>query len=108
MDSLAQDRITTFLKRVGDRYPRPSTLLLLGGSALALLGSPRPTADIDYVVGDREQDDLQRTISEVADELHIEFEPLQEMVRAALDCAYEYNLDGVGMRARLQVVRERL
>jgi hypothetical protein len=41
-------QIRTFLEEVGKRYPQAAQLILLGGSALCLLGSSRPTLDIDY------------------------------------------------------------
>jgi hypothetical protein len=49
-------------------------LVLLGGSALCLLGSDRPTLDIDYVGDDLHQDDLQRVIEQTAQELRIPVE----------------------------------
>jgi hypothetical protein len=45
--------IQTILQTLGERVPRLSRLILVGGSALALLGSPRLTIDIDFV-GDKE------------------------------------------------------
>ena len=53
---MESDQIRAFLSALGNRYSRPAQLYLLGGSALCLLGSPRPTVDIDYV-----GDDLKRT-----------------------------------------------
>jgi len=47
---------------LGKRYAREATLLLLGGSALCLLGSPRPTLDIDYVGDDLNKNELQQLI----------------------------------------------
>lgn len=52
MENVETDKIYAFLKALGERYPQPATLFLLGGSALCLLGSPRPTLDIDYVGDD--------------------------------------------------------
>jgi len=46
---LSESLIQAFLARLGERYEKPATLYLLGGSALLLLGSPRPTIDIDYL-----------------------------------------------------------
>lgn len=47
MAEIAVTQIRAWLTEVGNRYPQPATLLLLGGSALCLLGSPRATVDID-------------------------------------------------------------
>ena len=48
MNTITADDIRTFLKKLGERYPHPGTLYLLGGGAICLLGNPRPTADLDY------------------------------------------------------------
>ena len=45
MGSLATTEIETFLHRLGEHYPHPANLYLLGGSALCFLGSPRRTMD---------------------------------------------------------------
>jgi hypothetical protein len=71
METIAADQLYAFLTELGDRYARPATLVLLGGSALCLLGSDRPTLDIDYVGDDLHKNELQRTIEQVAQELRI-------------------------------------
>jgi hypothetical protein len=71
MDS---DQIRIFLSTLGDRYPHPAQLVLLGGSALCLLGSPRPTLDIDYVEDDLNKNDLQRTMEELAHQMGLDVE----------------------------------
>ena len=74
MAGIAEETILTFLAEVGRRYSRPTDLLLLGGSALCLLGSPRPTLDIDYVGDDLAKTDLQLVIDQVAQETGLEVE----------------------------------
>lgn len=76
MDNLNQTTIQAFLKTLGTRYSEPATLFLLGGSALSLLGSPRPTLDIDYVGDDLIQTPLQKIIAQIAHEMQIEVEPV--------------------------------
>ena len=49
MESISSNHIDSLLTKVGENYTTPATLVLLGGSALCLLGSERPTFDIDYV-----------------------------------------------------------
>lgn len=71
MESVAPEQIKAFLTELGDRYPLPTILLLLGGSALCLLGSNRPTLDIDYVGDDLHKNDLQYLIDQIAQELQI-------------------------------------
>lgn len=48
MEPITAEIITDFLNRLGERFPNPATLYLLGGSALLLLGNSRQTLDIDY------------------------------------------------------------
>lgn len=76
MDHLGAQRIQEFLEELGKRYPKEATLLLLGGSALCLLGSPRPTLDIDYVGNDLRKNELQRLIDLVAEEMQVDIEPV--------------------------------
>jgi hypothetical protein len=71
MEGLAKKTILAFLDEVGRRYSQPADLLLLGGSALCLLGSPRPTLDIDYVGDDLTKNDLQKCIDQVAQDTGI-------------------------------------
>lgn len=86
---LSDAGIRAFLARLGERSVHPATLYLLGGSALILLGSPRPTLDLDYVGSDlpAQMNDLQKTIQQVADEMRIEAEPLpfQEFIPVPQD-----------------------
>ena len=44
--------IQSVLRAMGERVPPASQLVLVGGSALALLGSPRLTIDIDFIGDD--------------------------------------------------------
>lgn len=50
MEPVTAANLKAFLRRLGERYPHPARLYLLGGSALCLLGSPRTTLDVDYTV----------------------------------------------------------
>jgi len=76
------DLIQAFLKALGDRYPNSAELYLLGGSALCLLGSPRPTLDIDYVGDDLKKNALQKTMEEIAAEMGLDVEavPIERFV----------------------------
>lgn len=71
MEGLAEETILAFLEEVGRRYWQPAELLLLGGSALCLLGSHRPTLDIDYVGDDLSKSELQQCIDQVAQDMGI-------------------------------------
>jgi hypothetical protein len=68
------NQIQIFLKNLGKRYPTAAQLYLLGGSALCLLGSPRPTIDIDFVADDLKKDDLQYAMEEIASEMGLTVE----------------------------------
>lgn len=63
MEAIAAEQINAFLTELGARHRLPATLVWLGGSALCLLGSGRPTLDIDYVGDDLYENELQRAIA---------------------------------------------
>jgi hypothetical protein len=68
--------IRSILKALGERVPPASRLVLVGGSALALLGNPRLTIDIDFVGDDVNPNELHRTIMRFAREMKIHAEPV--------------------------------
>jgi hypothetical protein len=76
MKNISKQNIQEFLERLGNRYPHKTTLNLLGGSAMILLGSTRDTLDIDYVGDDIQKDDFQILLEETANELELETEPV--------------------------------
>ena len=71
MANLGGDQIQAFLAALGNQYPDPAQLYLLGGSALFLLGSLRPTMDIDYVGDDLQKNNLQLIMEQIAQEMHL-------------------------------------
>lgn len=71
MESLDAETVQVFLRTLGARQTEPAELELLGGCALILLGNARTTLDIDYVGDDLTRSEFQRTIDEVAAELHV-------------------------------------
>ena len=64
------------LKNLGERVAPASRLVLVGGAALALPGSPRLTLDIDFVGDDVHPNELHRSIMQIARELKIHVEPV--------------------------------
>lgn len=84
MGNLAAAEIQTFLQRLSERYTEPTTIFLLGGGALCMLGSPRRTVDIDYAIANEtsEKRNITRAIDALANEMKIELEivPIEEFV----------------------------
>ena len=74
--------IQSFLETLGKRLPPSSHLVLVGGSALILLGSTRRTIDIDFVGDDIRPSKLHRSILEIAREqqIHVEPVPLERFI----------------------------
>lgn len=68
--------IHSVLQKLGERVPPNSDLILVGGSALALLGNPRLTIDIDFVGDDVHPSELHKAILRAAKELKISVEPV--------------------------------
>lgn len=68
--------LKSLLQILGERVPPGSQFILIGGGALALLGSPRLTIDIDFVGDDVHPSKLHRSIMEIARELKIDAEPV--------------------------------
>ncbi|MBT3320731.1 MAG: hypothetical protein HN392_00425, partial [Anaerolineae bacterium] len=68
--------IETILQKIGERVPAGSTLTLVGGSALALLGNLRSTIDIDFVGDDIRPSELHQSILKMAEELGIYADPV--------------------------------
>jgi hypothetical protein len=68
--------IRSILQKLGAHVPPASRLVLVGGGALALLGSPRLTIDIDFVGDDIHPSELHKSIMQAAKELDIYVEPV--------------------------------
>ncbi len=103
MDNLDIVNIRDFLEELGKHQKQASTLYLLGGSALCLLGSSRPTIDIDYVGHDLQKDEFQKVIEQVARAMHLDVEavPISEFVPLP-DGAYERSIE-VGQFGKIRV-----
>lgn len=74
--------IQAILQKLGERVPPGSDLVLLGGGALALLGNPRQTIDIDFVGDDIHPNEFHQTLLQAAKELRISIEavPLDRFI----------------------------
>lgn len=75
-------QIQSILHLLGQKTPPGSQLVLIGGSALALLGSPRPTIDIDFIGDDLAPNEFHSAILQIAQELKIYMEaiPLERFI----------------------------
>lgn len=71
---LSAGRVLEYLAIVGARVRAPASLVILGGSGLALLGNPRPTLDIDFDGEEAAADEFRTLLEEVAAEMKIELE----------------------------------
>ena len=79
MDKTSLESILTTL---GGQVPPASRLFLLGGSALTLLGSSRPSLDIDFVGDDIHPSELHRTLIAKAKEMKLQVEavPIERFI----------------------------
>ena len=68
--------IQSVLQAMGARVPPASQLTLVGGSAMALLGSQRLTIDIDFIGDDLHPNPLHQKILQIARELKVYAEPV--------------------------------
>jgi Nucleotidyltransferase of unknown function (DUF6036) len=84
MEPVTLDILRAFLQRLGERFAEGGSLYLLGGSALALLGNPRTTVDIDYTFEAEPGSDepFEATVAKLAEEMHLDVEavPIGEFV----------------------------
>lgn len=79
---MGKERLEEILRTLGEQVPPASRLFLLGGSALTLLGSPRPSLDIDFFGDDIQPSELHRIILDQAKSLKIQVEavPLDKFI----------------------------
>lgn len=79
MDKAKLESILTIL---GEHVPPASRLFLIGGSALTLLGSPRPSLDIDFIGDDIHPNELHTALLEKAREMKLQIEavPLERFI----------------------------
>jgi hypothetical protein len=84
VETITTQILHSFLQRLSQRYTGSGTLYLLGGCALCLLGNPRTTQDIDYMVEMQPEalSEFQSTMDDLAAEMHLDLEvvPLAEFI----------------------------
>jgi len=95
--------IQSVLQKLGARVPRDSRLVLIGGGALALLGSPRLTIDIDFIGDDVHPNPLHKTIMQIAREMQIHVEPVPLERFVALPEGNEKRVIRIGQFGNLEV-----
>lgn len=79
MDKTKLESILTIL---GEQVPSGSRLFLMGGSALTLLGSPRPSLDIDFWGDDVNPNELHQIILKKAKEIKLQIDavPIERFI----------------------------
>lgn len=70
------EEIHSILHTLGEHVTTSTRLYLIGGSALALLGSQRLTIDIDFIGDDISPSEAHKSIIQTAKELKIFLEPV--------------------------------
>ncbi|MBI1296079.1 hypothetical protein GC175_14090 [bacterium] len=103
MAGITAERIHQFLTELAIRYTDPAEIVLLGGSALCLLGSERPTLDIDYVGDDLRKSNLQLVIDQLSDELQVPIEPVPIGDFVPIPDGADKRHIGIGRFGRLEV-----
>lgn len=75
-------KLESILTTLGEQVPPASRIFLIGGSALTLLGSPRPSLDIDFIGDDVHPNELHRTIMGRAKEMKVQVDvvPLEHYI----------------------------
>jgi hypothetical protein len=81
METVTLLSLKAFFQRLGENFPAPVSLYLLGGSALCLLGSPRETLDVDYSIENGPLE-AEQVLEQIAAELELDLEmvPLAEFI----------------------------
>jgi hypothetical protein len=84
MEPVTLEALRAFLQELGERSTNAVAFYLLGGSALALLGSPRTTVDVDYTfeADEGRREEFEATVADLADEMRLDLElvPIGEFV----------------------------
>jgi hypothetical protein len=84
MEPITSEDIRAFLQHLSERFAGNAAFYLLGGSALCLLGSPRETRDIDYMVelASGTLEEFEAVTAQLANEMHLDLEqvPLAEFI----------------------------
>jgi len=75
-------KLESILTTLGKQLPPASQLFLIGGSALTLLGSERPSLDIDFVGDDVHPNELHRMIMDKAKEMKLQVDavPIERFI----------------------------
>lgn len=87
IEEVDNEKLKNFLEMIGLNYPHNERLILLGGCALNLLGSNRPTLDIDYVGDDLGKGTFDLFLEETAQKLKLDIEavPIEKFLPVTVD-----------------------
>ena len=87
IEEVDNEKLKNFLEMIGLNYPHNERLILLGGCALNLLGSNRPTLDIDYIGDDLGKGTFDLFLEETAQKLKLDIEavPIEKFLPVTVD-----------------------
>ncbi len=87
IEEVNSEKLKIFLEMLGLNYPHKEQLILLGGCALNLLGSSRPTLDIDYVGDDLGKGTFDLILEEIAQKLKLDIEavPIEKFLPVTVE-----------------------
>jgi hypothetical protein len=87
IEEINSEKLKIFLEMLGLNYPQKEQLILSGGCALNLLGSSRPTLDIDYVGDDLGKGTSDRFLEETAQNLKLDIEavPIEKFLPVTVE-----------------------
>ena len=100
-----QSRIELFLRQLGERYPRPGRVYLVGGPTLVLEGFRQQTLDIDIAVdvAPADHDDFIRVVRALKDSLAVNVEEASPGDFIPLPTGYANRHEFVGRFGQLDV-----
>ena len=95
MDRITSDTLEVFFQNLGKRIEGRVSFYLVGGSALLLLGSPRETIDVDYVI-EPSSTEVEGLIKQLSNEMQLDLEPvpLDEFVPLPAEAGARHRLIG--------------
>jgi hypothetical protein len=101
---LDNSEIKSLLQILGERVPPGFQLILIDGGALALLGSPCLTIDIDFVGDDAHLGEFHRFIMQIAQKLKIDVADPYSIALSKLDRGFDTDFEDIIFLIRQNLV----